>query len=37
MTYTEAYVHIDNLLDKAGTAYFTDTESILRFGCNGIH
>lgn len=26
MTYTEAYVHIDNLLDKAGTAYFTDTE-----------
>jgi hypothetical protein len=26
MTYTEAYAHIDNLLDKAGTAYFTDTE-----------
>lgn len=26
MTYTEAYTHIDNLLDKAGTAYFTDTE-----------
>ena len=26
MTYTEAYVHIDNLLDKAGTGYFTDDE-----------
>lgn len=26
MTYTEAYAHIDNLLDKAGTAYFTDAE-----------
>lgn len=26
MTYSEAYIHIDNLLDKAGTAYFTDTE-----------
>ena len=26
MTYTEAYTHIDNLLDKAGTAYFTTTE-----------
>lgn len=26
MTYTEAYVHIDNLLDKAGTAYFVSDE-----------
>lgn len=26
MTYTEAYAHIDNLLDKTGTAYFTSTE-----------
>ena len=26
MTYSEAYTHIDNLLDKAGTAYFTDDE-----------
>ncbi len=26
MTYAEAYVHIDNLLDKSGTAYFTDGE-----------
>mgnify|MGYP000607305284 CR=1 FL=1 len=26
MTYTEAYAHIDNLLDKAGTAYFIDEE-----------
>tara|TARA_R100000742_G_C4237188_1_gene57570 strand:- start:155 stop:775 length:621 start_codon:yes stop_codon:yes gene_type:complete len=26
MTYTEAYAHIDNLLDKTGTAYFIDTE-----------
>ena len=26
MTYSEAYTHIDNLLDKAGTAYFTDAE-----------
>jgi hypothetical protein len=26
MTYTQAYTHIDNLLDKAGTAYFTDDE-----------
>ena len=26
MTYTEAYAHIDNLLDKAGTAYFTTAE-----------
>jgi hypothetical protein len=26
MTYDEAHDHIDNLLDKAGTAYFTDGE-----------
>jgi len=26
MTYTEAFVHIDNLLDKSGTAYFTEAE-----------
>tara|TARA_R110000744_G_scaffold17850_4_gene48133 strand:- start:14571 stop:15206 length:636 start_codon:yes stop_codon:yes gene_type:complete len=26
MTYSEAYVHIDNLLDKAGTSYFTENE-----------
>ena len=26
MTYTEAYIHIDNLLDKTGTAYFTSNE-----------
>jgi len=26
MTYTEAYIHIDNLLDKTGTAYFTSDE-----------
>ena len=26
MTYTEAYVHIDNLLDKSGTAYFIADE-----------
>jgi len=26
MTYTQAYTHIDNLLDKVGTAYFTDDE-----------
>jgi len=26
MTYNEAHDHIDNLLDKAGTAYFTDGE-----------
>lgn len=26
MTYTEAYIHVDNLLDKTGTAYFTDDE-----------
>ena len=26
MTYNQAHDHIDNLLDKAGTAYFTDTE-----------
>lgn len=26
MTYTEAYDYIDNLLDKSGTAYFTDNE-----------
>ena len=26
MTYSEAYAHIDNLLDKSGTSYFTDSE-----------
>jgi len=26
MTYTQAYTHIDNLLDKVGTAYFTNDE-----------
>lgn len=26
MTYSQAYIHIDNLLDKAGTAYFTEDE-----------
>jgi len=26
MKYEEAYIHIDNLLDKTGTGYFTDDE-----------
>jgi len=26
MTYSEAHIHIDNLLDKSGTAYFTSGE-----------
>jgi hypothetical protein len=28
MTYTEAYSYIDDLLDKSGTAYFTDDEKM---------